>query len=54
MFPQGGNLSLVYVPVGVVITYGDTVVPQGGKYVHGICNLHTVYSLNVSGLSSLW
>ncbi len=50
---KGGNLSLACVPVGVVITYGDTVVPQGEKYVCGICNLHMGYSLNVSGLSSL-
>ncbi len=51
MFPLGENISLVYVPIGVVVTYGYTVVPRGGG---SICNVHLVYILNVSGLQALW
>ncbi len=44
MFLQGGNLSLVCVPMGVVVTYGDTVVPRGGRYVRSTLHVLSSYT----------
>ncbi len=44
MFPQGENMSLVYVPIDVVVIYGDTVVPRGGRYVRSTFHVLSSYT----------